>query len=168
MFRIQAAHGHPPRRPAQLSREPAGGGGFRTSHDFSVKVYQHLKDDRSRASFSNAVRALGRVAGRFMLHLLDAMHESRREQAIRVLGRYARLIDAESQARLPVSQKLAGAREGNDLPSWTGGFVDQAVYGMRIRCSITGAPCEGDRAHLCVEWGCARKAGLSPISHENA
>ena len=168
MFRIQAAHGHPPRRPAQRSREPAGGGRFLTSHDFSVKAYQHLNGDRSRASFSNAVRALGRVARRFMRRLLDAMHESRRAQAIKVLGRYGHLIDAEGQARLPLSQKLAGAREGNDLSSWTGGFVDQAVYGMRIRCSITGALCEGDRAHLCVEWGCARKAGLSPISHENA
>ncbi len=168
MFRIQAAHGHPPPRPAQRRRQPAGDGRFRTSQDFSVKAYQRLNGDRSRASFSNAVRGLGRVAGRFMRHLLNAMHESRREQAIRVLGRYGHLIDAEGQARLPVSQKLAGAREGNDVSFWSGGFVDQAVYGMRIRFSITGAPCEGDRAHLCVEWGCARKAGLSPISHENA
>jgi hypothetical protein len=28
-------------------------------------------------------------------------------------------------------------------------------------CPITGYPCEGDLSHLCEEYGCARKAGLS-------
>jgi hypothetical protein len=32
------------------------------------------------------------------------------------------------------------------------------------RCPITGRPCEGDLAHLCEDYGCARKAGLSPHS----
>jgi len=36
-----------------------------------------------------------------------------------------------------------------------------------LRCPITGRPCEGDRAHLCADYGCARKAGLSPHSAEN-
>jgi hypothetical protein len=34
-------------------------------------------------------------------------------------------------------------------------------------CPITGYPCEGDRSYLCKEYGCARKGGLSPHSHEN-
>ena len=34
-------------------------------------------------------------------------------------------------------------------------------------CPITGHPCEGDLSHLCVEYGCARKGGLSPRSDEN-
>ena len=34
-------------------------------------------------------------------------------------------------------------------------------------CPITGRPCEGDLAHLCPEYGCARKGGLSPRSEEN-
>jgi hypothetical protein len=95
-----------------------------------------------------------------MRHLLEAMYESRREQAVAVLARYGDLIDSEAQVRSSVSRKRA-------IPGGSRSAAGQAVYGMRIRCSITGAPCEGDRAHLCVEWGCARKGGLSPISHEN-
>jgi hypothetical protein len=34
-------------------------------------------------------------------------------------------------------------------------------------CPITRAPCEGDLSHLCEDYGCARKGGLSPHSHEN-
>ena len=34
-------------------------------------------------------------------------------------------------------------------------------------CPITGFPCEGDLSHLCEDYGCARKAGLSPRSEEN-
>jgi hypothetical protein len=35
------------------------------------------------------------------------------------------------------------------------------------RCPITGSPCEGDISHLCEDYGCARKGGLSPSSDEN-
>jgi len=34
-------------------------------------------------------------------------------------------------------------------------------------CPITGYPCEGDLSYLCEDYGCARKAGLSPRSDEN-
>jgi hypothetical protein len=34
-------------------------------------------------------------------------------------------------------------------------------------CPITSYPCEGDLSHLCEEYGCARKGGLSPRSNEN-
>ena len=34
-------------------------------------------------------------------------------------------------------------------------------------CAITAHPCEGDLSYLCEEYGCARKGGLSPHSHEN-
>jgi uncharacterized protein YjiS (DUF1127 family) len=34
-------------------------------------------------------------------------------------------------------------------------------------CPITAHPCEGDLSHLCEEYGCARKGGLSPHSEEN-
>jgi hypothetical protein len=30
------------------------------------------------------------------------------------------------------------------------------------RCPVTGRPCQGDLAYLCEDYGCARKAGLSP------
>jgi len=36
-----------------------------------------------------------------------------------------------------------------------------------FRCPITGRPCEGDLSHLCKDYGCARKGGLSPHSEEN-
>jgi hypothetical protein len=34
-------------------------------------------------------------------------------------------------------------------------------------CPITGYRCEGDLSHLCKDYGCARKGGLSPRSEEN-
>ena len=37
----------------------------------------------------------------------------------------------------------------------------------RFICPITAYPCEGDLSHLCEEYGCARKGGLSPHSEEN-
>jgi hypothetical protein len=36
-----------------------------------------------------------------------------------------------------------------------------------LRCPITGYPCQGDLSYLCEDYGCARKAGLSPRSEEN-
>jgi hypothetical protein len=36
-----------------------------------------------------------------------------------------------------------------------------------VNCPITGYPCEGDLSHLCADYGCARKGGLSPRSEEN-
>lgn len=36
-----------------------------------------------------------------------------------------------------------------------------------FQCPITGHPCEGDLSHLCEDYGCARKGGLSPHSDEN-
>ena len=35
-------------------------------------------------------------------------------------------------------------------------------------CPITGYRCEGDLSYLCEDYGCARKAGLSPRSDENS
>ena len=38
---------------------------------------------------------------------------------------------------------------------------------LMFQCPITGHPCEGDLSHLCEDYGCARKGGLSPHSDEN-
>ena len=167
MFRIQLAHRQPPRRPSQRSHEAAGSGRFRSSQDFSVRAYQHLNADRAGAfgRFPKAFRKLGRIAGDFMWSLLAAMHESRRKQAMAVLLGYCGPIDAEGQVRAPVSQNSARARDAMSFR--TAETVAPAVNGMTIPCSIT-TPCEGDRAYLCDEWGCARKGGLSPMSHENS
>ncbi len=160
MFRIQSARRRRPPWPMQRSGEPAGLRRWRTSRDFSVKAYQRFDAERARALLPKVALALGRAAESFMRHLLEAMYESRREQAVAVLSRYGKLIDPEAQAHSPVSRKPA-------MPDNSRTAAGPAVYGMHIRCSITGAPCEGDRAELCIEWGCARKGGLSPISHEN-
>jgi hypothetical protein len=55
-----------------------------------------------------------------------------------------------------------------------GVFIDdqqRAKGGLEFKfaflCPITGYPCEGDLSYLCEEYGCARKGGLSPHSHEN-
>jgi hypothetical protein len=44
---------------------------------------------------------------------------------------------------------------------------DNPELKFALLCPITGHPCEGDLAYLCEEYGCARKGGLSPHSHEN-
>jgi len=36
-----------------------------------------------------------------------------------------------------------------------------------VICPITGYLCVGDLSHLCKDYGCARKGGLSPHSDEN-
>jgi hypothetical protein len=46
-------------------------------------------------------------------------------------------------------------------PSWDNGSE------RPFPCPITGYPCEGDLSHLCEDYGCARKGGLSPQSEEN-
>ncbi|HET9616344.1 MAG TPA: hypothetical protein VFP74_04160 [Pseudolabrys sp.] len=40
--------------------------------------------------------------------------------------------------------------------------------GGQLRCPITGETCRGILAHLCEDYGCARKGGLSPNPGENA
>jgi hypothetical protein len=49
-------------------------------------------------------------------------------------------------------------------------FVDTGPRdddGGRIRCPVTGELCTGILAHLCEDYGCARKGGLSPHPDEN-
>src|SRR5262245_16736010 len=45
--------------------------------------------------------------------------------------------------------------------------ADKATVGPSLTCPVTGHSCEGDLSHLCNEYGCARKDGLSPRSDEN-
>ena len=40
-------------------------------------------------------------------------------------------------------------------------------YTSALRCPVTGRPCVGDLAPLCEDYGCVRKAGLSPHAAEN-
>ena len=41
-------------------------------------------------------------------------------------------------------------------------------YDEVIEAYLSGLEaCEGDLSHLCEDYGCARKGGLSPHSHEN-
>jgi len=52
-------------------------------------------------------------------------------------------------------------------PAMQGGTANHDASKVVIRCPITGHPCEGDLSHLCEDYGCARKGGLSPCSVEN-
>jgi hypothetical protein len=137
----------------------------RTKPDFSVRAYERLMPGWSRANgrLARRLRALGRDIAAVILRVLDAMHESRRKQAATILERYKDLIGSDAH---PSGTSLC-ASEIQTASDPLETFEAKGVDGMRIRCSITGAPCEGDHAYLCIEWGCARKGGLSPISHEN-
>jgi hypothetical protein len=48
-----------------------------------------------------------------------------------------------------------------------GGTASHGASKPLFRCPITGRPCEGDLSHLCEDYGCGRKGGLSPRSAEN-
>ncbi len=139
----------------------------RSSEDFSVGAYENLDPKRAGAAapLADAARAFGNVAANIIRHVLNAMYEARQQQAAALLERYGHSLSSEAQPEAPGSRTRRYAREiqRNSCPIDT----SVGVHGMRIRCSITGVPCEGDRAYLCDEWGCARKGGLSPISHEN-
>jgi len=53
-------------------------------------------------------------------------------------------------------------------PRLSAGKSDRSQRGQaRMFCPITGCACEGDLSHLCEDYGCARKGGLSPHSDEN-
>jgi len=49
-------------------------------------------------------------------------------------------------------------------------FVDTGPRGEddggHVRCPVTGELCRGILAHLCEDYGCARKGGLSPDPRE--
>ena len=83
-----------------------------------------------------------------MGRLLDAMYNSRRRQVMAAIECSAQMIRLDAWGGKRRSSK-------SRVP------LDEAAHGMRIRCSITDAPCEGDRAHLCDEWGCPWKDGVS-------
>jgi hypothetical protein len=141
----------------------------RRSRDFSIGAYERF-DTASPfkgGPSPNVIPALGHFVANIIRNVLDAMYESRRQQAVAMLERYGHLIGSEAQTEARALGKPGRAREAQSKSRVIDTTVGQPSFGISVRCSITGAPCEGDRAHLCVEWGCARKGGLSPISHEN-
>jgi hypothetical protein len=138
----------------------------RSGQDFSVGAYKHLDSERARyaTNLANAFRALGRGSANIIGRLLIALYETRLQEALAVLERYGHLIEGPQPNARTAHRYVSEARTSSYRFD---SLVSQAGEGTTIRCSITGAPCEGDRAHLCDEWGCARKGGRSPISHEN-
>ena len=123
--------------------------------DFSVSGYQHFNSGRPRdTGLVKAVRALGDFAARGMGRLLDALYNNHRRQVMAAIECSAQMIRPDAWGGKRHSSK-------SRVP------LGEAGHGVRIRCSITDAPCEGDRAHLCDEWECAWKGGVSTISHEN-
>ena len=140
-------------------------GGLQNNRDFSIRAYQQFDAGRSRAfeALSNSIRALKRVAATLIRRLLAAMLESRRKQIAVIMAHSGMAIGADC--------KSEASRSGKHRPKWNAeGIRFEAARTsrrMRIRCAVTGAPCQGDLAHLCYDWGCARKGGLSPVSHEN-
>ena len=141
----------------------------RSNPDFTAGAYEHLGADRHRKAdpIANSGRAFIRAVATIMRHLLNAMHESRRKEAVAALKRYGHLIGSEPQLERRTAATSGCARESRSSSCRIDMSVGQGGGGERIRCAITGRACDGDRAYLCDEWGCARKGGLSPISHEN-
>jgi hypothetical protein len=148
-------------------REQSDGSTFLNSPYIPLGRDQKLKAERSglHAGATKIAQALWRG----MQQLLVAMHKSRRKQAIAMIARYADLIAPEAEALIsekplePIREAGIATPRKND--------VEGPEYVMSIRrimnCPITGAPCEGELSYLCDDWNCARKGGLSSVSHEN-
>jgi len=143
----------------------AESGGFQNNRDFSIGAYQRFDAGRPRAfeALSNAVRALERIATALIGHLFAALLESRRKQIAAIMAQYGSAIDAGHKSEASGSGKPWSRWEAEVMRSQAG----PTSRPMRILCVVTGAPCEGDLAYLCDDWGCARKGGISPVSHEN-
>src|SRR5215467_15410228 len=112
-------------------------------------TYAGVRVPKSTVSKRVDIEKTKRLFERFM----DALMETRYRQARRVIDDHVCLLP-NAQLKEPV---------------WTNPRVAVDVTSTKtpIRCPITGHPCEGDLSHLCEEYGCARKAGLSPSSTEN-
>jgi len=122
---------------------------------FSVGGYQQFNSGRPRdAGLVKAVRALVNVAASAPGRLLDAMYESRRRQVMAAIECSVQMIRLSAWGG---KRRFSKSR----VP------LREAAHGVRIRCSITDGPCKGDGAHVCDEWRCAWKCGVSTISHEN-
>ena len=149
----------------QSSAARRASGGFQNNRDFSIGAYQRFDAGRPRASeaFSNSIRMLKRIVGALMERFVTAMLESRRRQVAAIMAHYGTAIVAKHESEAARAGKARSKRKADAIHFEAG----RTSRPMRIRCVVTGAPCEGDLAHLCDDWGCARKGGLSPISHEN-
>jgi len=103
-----------------------------------------------RSAIANSIKSEPR-RGLFAC-FMDALRETRRRQARHEIAKYAHLM-ALREHGVPnlLFRDLSGNHGGKSL----------------VICPITGYPCEGNRSHLCEDYGCARKGGLSPNSDEN-
>ena len=79
---------------------------------------------------------------------MGALKETRRHEACREIERYAHLLPSGAELSAAV---LSAGRDG----------------ASSVVCPITARLCVGDLSHLCKDYGCARKGGLSPHSGEN-
>jgi hypothetical protein len=136
-----------------------------------VSANQGIEGKRYRivGASLDVARGLMRVAEICIRRLLIAMHESRRRQAMRTIELYAN-PDGRAEDLISAKPPVPEQTTNTSMPSSQTCLqhVESGVsVGERIKCPVTGAVCEGDLAHLCPDWGCARKAGLSPLSHEN-
>jgi hypothetical protein len=76
----------------------------------------------------------------------------------------------ERNAGLPPERRIefrVGIHLGATSPAITATPSKLPRQQTTVLCPITGYPCEGDPSHLCEDYGCARKGGLSPRSDEN-
>ena len=85
-----------------------------------------------------------RRRGSLFALFVTALRKTRRREASRAIEKYAHLLPC-----------AADASPGVFSP------------GQGITCPITQRLCVGDLSHLCKDYGCARKGGLSPRSEEN-
>jgi hypothetical protein len=94
---------------AMANREPIDDDSFRSGPDTLIAGQQNPELGRLIAAVLNTIRLLKGITDVFMRHLLIAMHESRRKQALTIIARFDDLVAPELGAKALNCEKQIGA-----------------------------------------------------------
>jgi hypothetical protein len=96
---------------AMANREPIDADNFRSCPQTPIAAQQNANAGRDHLipAVLNTIRLLKRITGVFMRHLLIAMHESRRKQALTIIARFD---DLEPKLQIVKSGSQRCPRQG--------------------------------------------------------
>jgi len=96
---------------AMANREPIDADNFRSCPQTPVAAQQNAKAGRDRLlpAVLNTIRLLKRTTDVVMRHLLIAMHESRRKQALTIIARFDDLVAPEPRTQALNCEKRIAA-----------------------------------------------------------
>jgi hypothetical protein len=96
---------------AMANREPIDADNFRSCPQTPIAAQQNSNAGRDHLipAVLNTIRLLKRITDVFMRHLLIAMHESRRKQALTIIARFDDLVAPELRTKASNCEKRIAA-----------------------------------------------------------